>query len=73
MTIAAASTGIDVASADDQDQRDRARGDQHRALHAPLGRRVQGTCHLQERDQRELRPDADQQQQERVDRTCGRD
>jgi hypothetical protein len=42
---------------------------QHLALHLPLGGRVKGSGDFQERDQRELRADADQQYQERVDRT----
>ena len=47
----------------------RRRCGQHLALDPPLGRQVKGSRDFQERDQRELRPDTDQQDQEGVDRT----
>jgi hypothetical protein len=42
---------------------------QHPALHLAFGGLVEGRGHFQERDQRQLRPDAYQQYQKRVDRT----
>jgi hypothetical protein len=44
---------------------------QHLALHLPPGGRVKGSCDGQDRDQRELWPDTDQQYQECIDRTSG--
>jgi hypothetical protein len=51
----------------DEDQGHHPRGGEHLADHDGLGVAVDAGRDLQKRHQRELRPDADQQQQERVD------
>ncbi len=51
----------------DQEHRDHAGGGEHLAHHQPLGRHVNRGGDLQERHERDLRPDADEQQQEGVD------
>jgi hypothetical protein len=52
---------------DDEENRDHPGGREHLADHHLLGRRVDPGGGLEERDERDLRPDADEQQQEGVD------